>query len=340
MDSHIYELDPLDLPSSSQFAAIRKRYIDKRSVNFKPENNIDRLILSPEDCGDILRSGFTHQHLFKIAYKVNDNELCVIPDQTPEESRKATPDEGEKTSNVSIPPAPKLIWQVCEYRSDRDIYNLPKKNKQLRIDRSNIQISANELQVWISKKVDNCSEQNGVGKINSLRSTLPKKLLALINIYLNRWQKAIESFPDRNSFDHIYPKGSGTRKKFISDIETQIRGELKKYNNGSLFRTESIISGCLDLLRPDIFRNSQQVKMTNIYSENVQGPFNYTLNVLIKISEASTLSENSPEKTPKNSELIKQLDGYGFSQKLAGHGATVLRPMTAPRGRPKKIVDK
>jgi len=333
----IFPFNPLWLP---EFANVRNlHYAFPRDARTFEGEEIYGLILSSEDCIEILRTGHQLQNTFQTGYKLEGNDLHIIPDQTMEEPIKEEsyfekPDDPDDHSDVMVSivdPPPKLIWRLHEHGSNFSDVEFSRKLKFVKITESDVFISNVELERYKSGL-----HNNGESKIphSYINPKYPKKLNVLMTIYMDNWSKEALTL----SLDT-----SGQQRDRIIEIENRAARELvkNKYLQQHFPKGEkesAFLKCCLALIRPDDLRSGQEKAYLNRSKlENFRGHFNTTLNLLADLAERLKITEETPNNCPNRNVLIDELVSLGLSQNLAGVSAAILRPLSAPRGRKKNL---
>lgn len=251
------------------------------------------------------------------------DSLITIPHYASGTASKFYDDDGFFCDGHWIHPSPLPIWCLTEF-GRYDQYSRRPNYKKISIKENDLFISSDQL-----LKLTKNNEYINPTCICPPDS--PKKLLILVAMYLAYWKKELEDIGD-NNIDSILIRQSINKK-----IDDNLIIEFKKNYFDQGFSSRSLLRGCVTILRPDELLNSQEKNAHKGISKTTSPTQSSILNALLRVADEFRISESNPEQAPEKNTLVEKLVSLGFSNNLAGHGATVLRPISKKLGRQKKL---
>lgn len=323
----------------------------------EPADELHSLLLSCDDCQEILNVGTIDQELFYFGYKVNGTEVTVMPNNLNEKSDPIFFDwEGLVTSEIVsevtelIPIAqPTLIFAS---------YNTKALNKHplddqylepIRITEENIFIYSNELFEFIASNSHKATLQCMPDDLGINQRSWSEKLQKLVKAQDQFWRYSEHSDEVQRELKALYVKWD----KSCNPDEWKVQNEsikakdqkiykwlsgLGHKKNGSskliqFFPTPTALNGAVNIIKPDVLRSSQQVSAKK-RGDNPNKPIHFSryLDALIKVA-----SDESNLPIQKRADTINFLMmEHGFTENMAKVGAMIIRQENAAKGRPKK----
>lgn len=343
IDKNTLELEKNKLSKGIGAKVFRDRY-ENQLVGNGPVNvsgNIDRVILSKNDCKKIAELGMHEQSTFQYGYHFSEGVVSLVE---PARRIKSLERRGGK---------PSFLGRCFATYPEASVRDLPddqfsESTKPIPLNTDSLQVTEIELQqfklqVPSENQLDNDIPQFGNVQELKIPPNASLRLKTLIETFRCFWMCGTPDVEVKKKVNMIFQidvdaahGGCGrNRNELIKEVEDKIDENLK---NISLFNSDN--DDVVKLIRPDALISGQKLA-TMKRNKQDEHPIYYcsALAALITFVENERLGVDpgTQESTIKRGVIENKLKNkYHFSGNEASIAAKILRHENAASGRPKK----